>query len=159
MTEQEQQALCRRIMGGASQPGWFSNQLKIVYDHLDSRSAEGHIVAEKEHCNPFNIVHGGVYYTLMDQLAGMATAATGRGGVTLDANVSYLKSARAGETVRHRNIPPLLPQAGGDHDGGCGVTETGSGAFVLRSADFRRLPLKGKALRCAPAQNAKTKPF
>ena len=37
---------------------------------------------------------------LMDQLAGMATAATGRGGVTLDANVSYLKSARAGETVR-----------------------------------------------------------
>ena len=88
MTEQEQQALCRRIMEGASQPGWFSNQLKIVYDHLDSRSAEGHIVAEKEHCNPFNIVHGGVYYTLMDQLAGMATAATGRGGVTLDANVS-----------------------------------------------------------------------
>lgn len=73
MTEQEQQALCRRIMEGSSQPGWFSNQLKIVYDHLDSRSAEGHIVAEKEHCNPFNIVHGGVYYTLMDQLAGMAT--------------------------------------------------------------------------------------
>ena len=99
MTEQEQQVLCRRIVEGASQPGWFSNQLKIVYDHLDSRSAEGHIVAEKEHCNPFNIVHGGVYYTLMDQLAGMATAATGRGGVTLDANVSYLKSARAGETV------------------------------------------------------------
>ena len=100
MTEQEQQVLCRRIVEGASQPGWFSNQLKIVYDHLDSRSAEGHIVAEKEHCNPFNIVHGGVYYTLMDQLAGMATAATGRGGVTLDANVSYLKSARAGEMVR-----------------------------------------------------------
>ena len=48
-------------MEGSSQPGWFSNQLKIVYDHLDSRSAEGHIVAEKEHCNPFNIVHGGVY--------------------------------------------------------------------------------------------------
>ena len=100
MTEQEQQVLCRRIVEGASQPGWFSNQLKIVYDHLDSRSAEGHIVAEKEHCNPFNIVHGGVYNTLMDQLAGMATAATGRGGVTLDANISYLKSARAGETVR-----------------------------------------------------------
>ena len=39
MTEQEQQALCRRIMEGSSQPGWFSNQLKIVYDHLDSRSA------------------------------------------------------------------------------------------------------------------------
>ncbi|HBK03936.1 MAG TPA: hypothetical protein DDY87_06090 [Clostridiales bacterium] len=99
MTEQEQQVLYRQIMEGSSQPGWFSTQLKIVYDHLDGRSAEGHIVAEKEHCNPFNIVHGGVYYTLMDQLAGMAAAATGRGGVTLDANVSYLRSARAGETV------------------------------------------------------------
>ena len=45
---------------------------------------------------PFNIVHGGVYYTLMDQLAGMATAATGRGGGRWMPNISYLKSARAG---------------------------------------------------------------
>ena len=100
MTEQEQQALYRQIMAGSSEPGWFSTLLKIEYDHLDGHSAEGHVVATREHCNPFHIVHGGVYYTLMDQLAGMAAAATGRGGVTLDSSVNYLKSAKEGETVR-----------------------------------------------------------
>ena len=54
----------------------------------------------QELCNPLGIAHGGAYYTLMDQLMGMAAACSGRGGVTLDCSVNYLKSARLGDTVR-----------------------------------------------------------
>ena len=101
MTEQEQQALCRRIMEGSSQPGWFSNQLKIVYDHLDSRSAEGHIVAEKEHCNPFNIVHGGVYCTLLDQVAGAAACTRGSRGLTVNCETRFLGIAQGDVLCGH----------------------------------------------------------
>lgn len=102
MTEQEQQAFYQQIIERSSQQEWFAPMLEIQYDHLDSKSAEAHFVAKRKHCNPFGIVHGGAYYTLMDQMAGMAASATGRGGVTLDCSVSYLKSAHEGDTVRCR---------------------------------------------------------
>ena len=102
MTEAEQKALCAQIMEDSVAPVQFSTMVGLAFDRLDQTGAEGHFVATKELCNPFGIVHGGVYYTLMDQLAGMAACSSGRGAVTLDANVSYLRAARVGDVVRCR---------------------------------------------------------
>ena len=100
MTEQEKQVWYDALKERANQPDTYAVTGGMRVAELGDGWARGELLLEERHRNPMGIVHGGVYYTLMDQLAGMATAATGRGGVTLDANVSYLKSARAGETVR-----------------------------------------------------------
>lgn len=100
MTEQEKQEFYQTIMERCSTPGHFSGLLGLKCDSLTPRRAEGYFVATHELCNPLGIVHGGVYYTLMDQLAGMAASSTGMAAVTLDCSVNYLKSAREGDTVR-----------------------------------------------------------
>lgn len=100
MTEQEQQALARAIIARNSGRDQFAGHVGLTYDSLTLERAEGHFVVGQELCNPLGIAHGGTYYTLMDQLTGMAVAMSGRVGVTLDCNVNYLRSARLGDTVR-----------------------------------------------------------
>ena len=116
MTQQE---FYQYILEGSSAPGQFSSLAGLVFDKLDETGAEGHFEAVKELCNPFGIVHGGVYYTLMDQLAGMAASSTGQGAVTLDCNVSYLKSAKLGETVHCRVEPVHVGRSIGVYEGKC----------------------------------------
>lgn len=100
MTQEEQQTLWKKVVKRSSSPEYFAGHLGMVYDRLDDRSAEGHIKAEPQLCNPFGILHGGVYYSLMDQLSGMLVAAAGWGGVTIDCSVNYIRSAKVGDTVR-----------------------------------------------------------
>ena len=59
---------------------YFSDSLGIVYDKISRDVCECHLTAEKKLCNPFHILHGGVYYTVMDQLAGSMAALTGKAG-------------------------------------------------------------------------------
>lgn len=49
--------------------------------------------------NPLGNVHGGAIYTLCDVAAGTAAASRGRVGVTLSANVNYLRPGLAGEPL------------------------------------------------------------
>lgn len=99
MTEQE---LIEGILEHNRNSAYFSDSLGIEYDKISRDVCECHLTAEKKLCNPFHILHGGVYYTVMDQLAGSMAALTGKAGVTLDSSVNYMKSARLGETVRCR---------------------------------------------------------
>lgn len=99
MTEQE---LIEGILEHNRSGAYFSDSLGIEYDKISRDVCECHIKAEKKLCNPFHILHGGVYYTVMDQLAGSMAALTGKAGVTMDSSVNYMKSARLGETVRCR---------------------------------------------------------
>lgn len=99
MTEQE---LIEGILEHNRNGAYFSDSLGIEYDKISRDVCECHIKAEKKLCNPFHILHGGVYYTVMDQLAGSMAALTGKAGVTMDSSVNYMKSARLGETVRCR---------------------------------------------------------
>lgn len=99
MTEQE---LIEGILEHNRNSSYFSDSLGIEYDKISRDVCECHLTAEKKLCNPFHILHGGVYYTVMDQLAGSMAALTGKAGVTLDSSVNYMKSARLGETVRCR---------------------------------------------------------
>lgn len=100
MTEQEKQDFYQKIIDRCSTPGHFSALLGLRCDSLTPQRVEGHFEVTEQLCNPLGIVHGGVYFTLMDQLAGMAASSTGIAGVTLDCNVNYLKSTRLGDTVR-----------------------------------------------------------
>ena len=99
MTEQK---LIEGILEHNRNGAYFSDSLGIEYDKISRDVCECHLTAEKKLCNPFHILHGGVYYTMMDQLAGSMAALTGKAGVTLDSSVNYMKSAHLGETVRCR---------------------------------------------------------
>lgn len=100
MTQEERQEFYQKILNRSNEPGRFSSNNGIRYDELDLEHATGHFVATPDLCNPFGICHGGAYYTLMDQLAGMLAGATGRGAVTMNCSVSYLTAAKQGDTVR-----------------------------------------------------------
>lgn len=100
MTEAEQKQLYDGVLESIGAPGCYASALGMTVDRLDRDGAEGHFTAARELCNPFGILHGGAFYTAMDQLTGMAViSAAGRAAVTLDSNVSYLKPVPMGERV------------------------------------------------------------
>lgn len=61
--------------------------------------AEVMLPASEKILNPLGDIHGGAIYTLCDVAAGTAAASRGRVGVTLSANVNYLRPGRAGEAL------------------------------------------------------------
>lgn len=100
MTQQEQRELEQNILEYSRTPGYFSALVGLEYESISVRGGVGYVTATKELCNPYGILHGGVYYTLMDQLAGMAACCSGQAAVTLDANINYIRSARLGDRVK-----------------------------------------------------------
>ena len=65
----------------------------------DGSWIRGFRVLEK-HCNPLNILHGGMTATFADILVGTATFRTGVGGcVTVSLNTNYVGAAKLGEWV------------------------------------------------------------
>jgi len=55
--------------------------------------------AEQRHCNIYGTVHGGTFAAAADFAMGLACVTTGRRVVTIDMNVSYIKSAPAGSRL------------------------------------------------------------
>lgn len=100
MTQAEQERIEQKIMEHSGRPGQFAAGVGLTYESISLQGGVGYVKATKENCNPYGILHGGAYYTLMDQLAGMAACCSGRMAVTLDATVNYIRSAVLGETVR-----------------------------------------------------------
>ena len=61
--------------------------------------AEVSMPAASNVLNPLGNVHGGALYTLCDVAAGTACASRGKVGVTLSANINYLRPGHAGEEL------------------------------------------------------------
>ena len=72
MTEQEKEILYAAVMKRANQKDTFGveNGMRIVA--MGEGWARGELHTEVRHGNPMGIVHGGVYCTLLDQVAGAA---------------------------------------------------------------------------------------
>ena len=72
MTEQEKEILYASVMKRANQKDTFGveNGMRIVA--MGEGWARGELHTEVRHGNPMGIVHGGVYCTMMDQVAGTA---------------------------------------------------------------------------------------
>ena len=106
MTEQEKEILYAAVMERANQKDTFGveNGMRIVA--MGEGWARGELHTEVRHGNPMGIVHGGVYCTMMDQVAG--TAACTGGGLcrTVNCEVRFLAAAQGdrltsrAETVR-----------------------------------------------------------
>lgn len=115
----------------------FPHEVGMICDLLEPEVARGHFVAEQKMCNPLGIAHGGAYFTLMDQLAGMLIAVNGRRGVTLQSGINFLRSAQMGETVWcevkavHMGRSTALVE-GRCYDDGGNTQATGTFQFFLK---------------------------
>ena len=85
----------------------FINWIGIELDELETDRAVVRLEPDKQHLNPYGIVHGGVYATMADTAAGIAARTDGRDYVTQCSTLNYLRSQsegllRAEARVRHR---------------------------------------------------------
>lgn len=94
-----EEAYYQRLLRRVNQPGLFSSQNGIQVTEIRAHYAKGELTIGPGSMNPRGIVHGGCLSTLMDTVAGMAACTDGRGCVTLNCSVSYLRSAVEGKVI------------------------------------------------------------
>src|SRR5690349_12987932 len=70
--------------------------------HAEPRRVVGEIVVRADLTQPYGYIHGGALMTLMDTVAGMASAlnvAEGQGFLTIEFKINFLRSVRKGRVV------------------------------------------------------------
>lgn len=90
----------------------FTEYTGIRILHADNGHAEGEIIVGPEHLNPMGALHGGLLFTLLDTIGGVATRTLGVTPTTLTSNINYLRptlgakkiTAKADVIKRGRNI-------------------------------------------------------
>ena len=101
MTHEEQQALFDTILRRANLPGSFNVENGIRLTSLSDGGAEGEVRLTAGHLNPLGIVHGGVYCTLLDQVAGAAACTRGSRGLTVNCETRFLGIAQGDVLCGH----------------------------------------------------------
>lgn len=96
MTEQQRQEWYAMLKARANTEGTYAVTGGMRLAELGDGWARGELQLEERHRNPMGIVHGGVYCTMMDQVAG--TAACTRGSIcrTVNCEVRFLAPAQRG---------------------------------------------------------------
>lgn len=98
-TNTANRTLYDRLIERSNRPGHFTSEMGLRVTAIRHFVAEGELLPGPGVCNPRGILHGGALYTIMDHLAGLAACTTGRGCVTLDTSVNYLRSVPAGKML------------------------------------------------------------
>lgn len=99
MTEQERMDWYAAVQARANQEGTYAVDGGMRIEELGDGWARGALRLEPQHANPMGIVHGGVYCTMMDQVAG--TAACTGGGLcrTVNCEVRFLAAAQGDRLI------------------------------------------------------------
>ena len=83
-----------RLMGRINNPELFAAKSGIQVTSCGEGYAEGVLTVSPSSMNPRGIVHGGCLSTLADTVAGIAACTGGRGCVTLNCSMNYLRAAQ-----------------------------------------------------------------
>ena len=99
MTEQERMDWYAAVQARANQEGTYAVDGGMRIEELGDGWARGILQLAPRHANPMGIVHGGVYFTMMDQVAG--TAACTGGGLcrTVNCEVRFLAAAQGDRLI------------------------------------------------------------
>lgn len=74
----------------------FSRWLGIQVEEIGQGSAKLSCLIREEMTNGFDVVHGGVLFSLADSALAFAAASTGRKALTLESSISFLKPVQTG---------------------------------------------------------------
>ncbi|ADL68263.1 thioesterase superfamily protein [Thermoanaerobacterium thermosaccharolyticum DSM 571] len=78
----------------------YHNLIGMDIVELDSGKVTMEMMISEKHLNIFRIAHGGVLFSLMDTAMGIAAKTMGRNMVTLEMNINYIKSVKAGDKIK-----------------------------------------------------------
>lgn len=101
MTREKQQAIFDAIRERSDRPGTFNAVNGVRLTALCDGGAEGEVRLTAQHLNPLGIVHGGVYCTLMDQVAGAAACTRGSRCRTVNCETRFLGAAQGDMLLGH----------------------------------------------------------
>lgn len=79
--------------------GGFNELMGMRIIHVREGYAEVELPPSPNNLNPLGNAHGGVIFSLCDAAAGTAAASYGRVGVTLNANINYLKPGKKDQSL------------------------------------------------------------
>lgn len=91
----------RFVVWKANKKGSFTDFCGVRITEVGAREAHAVLTVEKHHLNPYGVVHGGVYVTMMDQVAGCVSVSCGAAGLTVSSEMRYLSSATGGTLHCH----------------------------------------------------------
>ena len=94
MTEQQRQEWYAMLKARANTEGTYAVTGGMRLAELGDGWARGELQLEERHRNPMGIVHGGVYCTMMDQVAGSAACTRGSMCRTVNCEVRFLAAAQ-----------------------------------------------------------------
>ena len=86
------QALCEKNQ--------FMAYIGMELAELEADRVVFQLTARPEHLNPYEMVHGGVMYTMADCASGTAARTDGRRYVTLSSSFNFIRSGMPGEILR-----------------------------------------------------------
>ena len=82
--------------------GTMAELVGIEVTHAEPRHVVGELTMRDDLSQPHGYMHGGALMTLMDTLAGMASAlnlAPGQGFLTVELKINFLRSVRSGRVI------------------------------------------------------------
>ena len=94
MTEEQRQRHYEKLAHYINTVRGYAHLTGIRVTKVDRDYCEGELDITPDKCNYLGIVHGGCLATLADTVAGIAACTDGRGCVTLNCSVSYLRAAQ-----------------------------------------------------------------
>jgi acyl-CoA thioesterase len=89
----------QKVLAAMLDKDHYSRWLGIIIDEYRVGYCRLHFTIREEMLNGFGIVHGGVLFSAADSAFAFACNGQGRLTVALDASISFIKAAKAGEVI------------------------------------------------------------
>ncbi len=90
------EAVVRRLVAADAK---VNALLGITFVEVSSGKAVCRLVVGEQHLNSHDVCHGGILFALADATLAYANCSSNRRGMSLSANIIYVKAARAGDVV------------------------------------------------------------
>lgn len=88
--------------------GSFATDLGLVLDAIEPDRVAGHLEIQPRHLQPWGIVHGGVYSSIIETLAsvgaGVQVVASGQSAAGMENHTSFLRSISGGRVSAEARI-------------------------------------------------------
>ncbi|MFN5628794.1 MAG: hotdog fold thioesterase [Bacteroidota bacterium] len=97
--ENNNQLLAKKVVDTMLEKDWFSQWLGIEIVELKPGYVKLKIKIKKEMLNGFQIVHGGIYYSIADSALAFASNSYGIKSVSVETSISHLISCSEGEEI------------------------------------------------------------
>ena len=95
----ENKPLASRVVDRMYGSDWFSQWLGIERVLVDTGKCVLKLTVRKEMLNGFQILHGGITYSLADSALAFASNSHGRMSVSIETSISHVVACKEGETL------------------------------------------------------------